>query len=237
MKNASNNSAINQSSNKKDYDKEPIIVKDYGNFYHIFIYISFFVVVIAICGKDAWIRDGIYQGKVQIVTGAIVVFILSFLLIKNSIKYFQKSKQVFIFNSNSLKYSCYGEETIKSIDKISAISHLFIAGNTTGKNIYQNRSIFQLFFKTDILELFFYLFSVIYTTILHLIFILPFRIFFQKAFFILNKNFLILFEDGSFMSIIINNQKEYNEIKKYFKYHNININDKVKFIQINYKEL
>ena len=224
-------------TNKRDYDEKPIIIKDYGNFYQLFIYLSFWFIVIIICGKDAWTRDGIYQGKVQVILGVTIMLISAYLLVKNTLKYFKDDKQRFIFTKDTLYYMAYEENKAANINDINGVYSLFIGGNHTyGKNAYQNKTLFQLFFKTDILELFYYLFIVIYTTILYLIFILPYRIIFQKAFFILNKNFLILFNDGSFMNITINSKNEYDEIIKYFKFQNIVVKNKVKFIQISYKE-
>ncbi|WP_297573956.1 hypothetical protein [uncultured Campylobacter sp.] len=224
-------------SHKRDYDKKPIIIKDYGNFYQLFIYLSFWFIVVIICGKDAWNRDGIYQGKAQVIIGVVAISISAYLLIRNTFKYFKDNKQKFIFTKDTLSYIAYEQNTTQNINNINSVCRLFIGGNHTyGKNAYQNKTLFQLFFKTDILELFYYLFIVIYTTILYLIFILPYRIIFQKAFFILNKNFLILFNDGSFMNITINSKNEYDEIIKYFKFQNIEVKKKVKFIQISYKE-
>lgn len=95
---------------------------------------------------------------------------------------------------------------------------------------------FELFFKTDILELFFYLFAIFYMSVLSLIFIMPYRIIFQRAFFVLNKNLVINFKDKTFMNITINNKQEYKEVLEYFKSHNIDVLNKIKFIQINFEE-
>ena len=229
------NNKIN--SNKRDYDKKPIIIKDYGNFYQLFIYLSFWFIVVIICGKDAWNRDGIYQGKAQVIIGVVAISISAYLLVRNTFKYFKDNKQKFIFTKDTLSYIAYEQNKTQNINNINSVCRLFISGNHTfGKNVYQSKTLFQLFFKTDILELSFYLFIVTYTTISYLIFILPYRVIFQKAFFILNKNFLILFNDGSFMNITINSKNEYDEIIKYFKFQNIVVKNKVKFIQISYKE-
>lgn len=224
-------------SHKRDYDKKPIIIKDYGNFYQLFIYLSLWFIIVMICGRDAWSRDGIYQGKAQVIIGVVTISISAYLLVKNTFKYFKDNKQKFIFTKDTLSYIAYEQNKTQNINNINSVCRLFIGGNHTfGKNVYQSKTLFQLFFKTDILELSFYLFIVTYTTISYLIFILPYRVVFQKAFFILNKNFLILFNDGSFMNITINSKKEYYEIIKYFKFQNIEVKKKVKFIQISYKE-
>lgn len=224
-------------SHKRDYDKKPIIIKDYGNFYQLFIYLSLWFIIVMICGRDAWSRDGIYQGKAQVIIGVVTISISAYLLVKNTFKYFKDNKQKFIFTKDTLSYIAYEQNTTQNINNINSVCRLFIGGNHTfGKNVYQSKTLFQLFFKTDILELSFYLFIVTYTTISYLIFILPYKVVFQKAFFILNKNFLILFNDGSFMNITINSKKEYYEIIKYFKFQNIEVKKKVKFIQISYEE-
>ena len=227
----------NKNSNKRDYDKKPIIIKDYGNFYQLFIYLFLWFIIVMICGIDAWSRDGIYQGKAQVIIGVVAISISAYLLIRNTFKYFKDNKQKFIFTKDTLSYIAYEQNKTQNINNINSVCRLFIGGNHTfGKNVYQSKTLFQLFFKTDILELSFYLFIVTYTTISYLIFILPYRVVFQKAFFILNKNFLILFNDGSFMNITINSKKEYYEIIKYFKFQNIEVKKKIKFIQISYKE-
>lgn len=224
-------------SHKRDYDKKPIIIKDYGNFYQLFIYLSLWFIIVMICGRDAWSRDGIYQGKAQVIIGVVAISISAYLLVKNTFKYFKDNKQKFIFTKDTLSYIAYEQNKTQNINNINSVCRLFIDGNHTfGKNVYQSKTLFQLFFKTDILELSFYLFIVTYTTISYLIFILPYRVIFQKAFFILNKNFLILFNDGSFMNITINSKKEYYELIRYFKFQNIEVKKKVKFIQISYKE-
>lgn len=224
-------------SHKRDYDKKPIIIKDYGNFYQLFIYLSLWFIIVMICGRDAWNRDGIYQGKAQVIIGVAAISISAYLLVRNTFKYFKDNKQKFIFTKDTLSYIAYEQNTTQNINNINSVCRLFIGGNHTfGKNVYQSKTLFQLFFKTDILELSFYLFIVTYTTISYLIFILPYRVIFQKAFFILNKNFLLLFNDGSFMNITINSKKEYYELIRYFKFQNIEVKKKVKFIQISYKE-
>ena len=223
--------------NKRDYDKESIIIKDYGNFYQLFIYLSLWFIIVMICGRDAWNRDGIYQGKAQVIIGVVAISISAYLLVRNTFKYFKDNKQKFIFTKDTLSYIAYEQNKTQNINNINSVCRLFIDGNHTfGKNVYQSKTLFQLFFKTDILELSFYLFIVTYTTISYLIFILPYRVIFQKAFFILNKNFLLLFNDGSFMNITINSKKEYYELIRYFKFQNIEVKKKVKFIQISYKE-
>ena len=235
--NSNKNRNSSNFTNKRDYDEEPIIIKDYGNFYQLFIYLSLWFIIVMICGRDAWSRDGIYQGKAQVIIGVVAISISAYLLVKNTLKYFKDDKQRFIFTKDTLYYMAYEENKAANINDINGVYSLFIGGNHTfGKNVYQSKTLFQLFFKTDILELSFYLFIVTYTTISYLIFILPYRVIFQKAFFILNKNFLILFNDGSFMNITINSKKEYYEIIKYFKFQNIEVKKKVKFIQISYKE-
>ena len=224
-------------SHKRDYDKKPIIIKDYGNFYQLFIYLSLWFIIVMICGRDAWSRDGIYQGKAQVIIGVVAISISAYLLVKNTFKYFKDNKQKFIFTKDTLSYIAYEQNTTQNINNINSVCRLFIGGNHTfGKNVYQSKTLFQLFLKTDILELSFYLFIVTYTTISYLILILPYKVVFQKAFFILNKNFLILFNDGNFMNITINSKKEYYEIIKYFKFQNIEVKKKVKFIQISYEE-
>ena len=236
----SDNSQISDNKtnlNKRDYDKEPIIIKDYGNFYQLFIYLFLWFIIVMICGRDAWNRDGIYQGKAQVIIGVVAISISAYLLIRNTFKYFKDNKQKFIFTKDTLSYIAYEQNKTQNINNINSVCRLFISGNHIfGKNLYQSKTLFQLFFKTDILELSFYLFIITYTTISYLIFILPYRVIFQKAFFILNKNFLILFNDGSFMNITINSKKEYYEIIKYFKFQNIVVKNKVKFIQISYEE-
>ena len=235
--NSNKNSNSSNSINKRDYDKESIIIKDYGNFYQLFIYLSLWFIIVMICGRDAWSRDGIYQGKAQVIIGVAAMSISAYLLVRNTFKYFKDNKQKFIFTKDTLSYIAYEQNTTQNINNINSVCRLFIGGNHTfGKNVYQSKTLFQLFFKTDILELLFYLFIVTYTTISYLVFILPYRVVFQKAFFILNKNCLILFNDGSFMNITINSKKEYYEIIKYFKFQNIEVKKKVKFIQISYKE-
>lgn len=235
--NSNKNSNSSNSINKRDYDKESIIIKDYGNFYQLFIYLSLWFIIVMICGRDAWSRDGIYQGKAQVIIGVAAMSISAYLLVRNTFKYFKDNKQKFIFTKDTLSYIAYEQNTTQNINNINSVCRLFIGGNHTfGKNVYQSKTLFQLFFKTDILELLFYLFIVTYTTISYLVFILPYRVVFQKAFFILSKNFLILFNDGSFMNITINSKKEYYEIIKYFKFQNIEVKKKIKFIQISYKE-
>ena len=235
--NSNKNSNSSNFTNKRDYDEESIIIKDYGNFYQLFIYLSLWFIIVMICGRDAWSRDGIYQGKAQVIIGVVAISISAYLLIRNTFKYFKDNKQKFIFTKDTLSYIAYEQNKTQNINNINSVCRLFIGGNHTfGKNVYQSKTLFQLFFKTDILELSFYLFIVTYTTISYLIFILPYRVVFQKAFFILNKNFLILFNDGSFMNITINSKKEYYEIIKDFKFQNIEVKKKVKFIQISYKE-
>lgn len=140
------NNKIN--SNKRDYDEEPIIIKDYGNFYQLFIYLSLWFIIVIICGRDAWSRDGIYQGKAQVIIGVVAISISAYLLIRNTFKYFKDNKQKFIFTKDTLSYIAYEQNTTQNINNINSVCRLFIGGNHTfGKNVYQSKTLFQLFFK------------------------------------------------------------------------------------------
>ncbi|MCI6642308.1 MULTISPECIES: hypothetical protein [Campylobacter] len=163
--NSNKNSNSSNFTNKRDYDKESIIIKDYGNFFNLFVYLSLWSIIVMICGRDAWSRDGIYQGKAQVIIGVAAISISAYLLVRNTFKYFKDNKQKFIFTKDTLSYIAYGQNKTQNINNINSVCRLFIGGNHTfGKNVYQSKTLFQLFFKTDILELTFYLFIVTFTT-------------------------------------------------------------------------
>ena len=149
--NSNKNSNSSNFTNKRDYDEESIIIKDYGNFYQLFIYLSLWFIIVMICGRDAWSRDGIYQGKAQVIIGVVAISISAYLLIRNTFKYFKDNKQKFIFTKDTLSYIAYEQNKTQNINNINSVCRLFIGGNHTfGKNVYQSKTLFQLFFKTDI---------------------------------------------------------------------------------------
>lgn len=227
---------MSDSKTQRNYDKKPIVINDKGAFYNLFIYLFIFSIIAIIGGLDAWIREGIYQSKGQVILGVIVGLFSWYMLIKNTIQYFKTGKQNFTFKNNTLSYNSYIDSKIKEVGQIDNVGHLFIVGDIIGRDVYKEKSMFELFFKTDILELFFYLFAIFYMSVLSLIFIMPYRIIFQRAFFVLNKNLVINFKDGTFMNITINNKQEYKEVLEYFKSHNVDVLNKIKFIQINFEE-
>lgn len=91
-----------------------------------------------------------------------------------------------------------------------------------GKDIYKDKTLLNLIFKTDILELCFYIFT---KTYIFLIFILPFKIVFRKSI----RTFLVFFKDGSFLNIVPNKKTEYNQILAFLKNQNITIKKQTKF--------
>ena len=95
--NSNKNSNSSNFTNKRDYDEESIIIKDYGNFYQLFIYLSLWFIIVMICGRDAWSRDGIYQGKAQVIIGVVAISISAYLLIRNTFKYFKDNKQKILY--------------------------------------------------------------------------------------------------------------------------------------------
>lgn len=125
-----------------NYDAFQLTIKDYRNFYSLLFYLVILFIAVIIGAEDAWSRDGILRGRLQTIIGIAALLISTFLLIKNTIKYFKQGMQSFTFKANSLEYICYGESSCKNINEISKVSYLFVANQVIGKNVYQNKTAF-----------------------------------------------------------------------------------------------
>ncbi|MDA3077135.1 hypothetical protein OFO12_07165 [Campylobacter sp. JMF_04 NA10] len=216
---------------KRDYDKEPIIIKSKRQ---IFTYIILFIFLFFI-NIYGFFKANLSFSQITHNTffiSSTVAWIVLFVMFCKSILSYKNGKTIYKFMNNEISYLAYDQEFIKNSNDISKINHILFTFHIFGKDCYRDKTIPQLLFKTDILELCFYLLGFILTIIYNILFVFPQKIIFGNF----CKNFIIYFFDGSFLCIFINNRNEYDEILKYFELKKLKIDKKLKFIQTNHEE-
>lgn len=211
----------------RDYDKEPIIIEiTLEKFLFIGLYFFWFgLLFYKIFTADKSLNEIILQK-------GFLLFIGSFIYLSCGLYRVVRTKAFYKFKNDKISYSAYKKDFEFSPDKITSAHNLIFIWNTYGLNEYRNKTKFQLFLKTDILELLFYILQILITISFDILFIYPYRILTSRV----CKNLVFYLNDGNFMSVAVNSQEEYDEILKYLATKNIHINDKTKFLQVAYKE-
>ena len=140
---------------------------------------------------------------------------------------------IYKFTNNEISYSSYGNYIAEKFDDITKINNILLRNHTHGYNQYQDRTFFQMLFKTDILELFFYIIQYIIIVALNIVFIFPYKILFARFY----LDLIIHFKDEykSFIVIFLDTKKEHEEIMEYLKVKNLKI-EKTQFIQLTQEE-
>jgi hypothetical protein len=228
----------------RDYDKEPIIIKDYGAIFSMTLFFTIF----GIAGSYAiatWIEEDLEQLSTTIrVIGAIYgIFYISYMLFILIPKNFNKTPSFFKFSNENIYYRklSHAHKKEKILNEINAdtryIQKVYFCVipelcERFGRKHYLTS--WQMFRKSAIAIPLIKLYSFLYYWLTFLLFVLPFKIHKLKKdgepLYLLKKNIVIEFTNRNYFLITIYCEKELNELFIYFRDKDIPIVDKTLFL-------
>lgn len=232
-------------SNERNYDKEPIVIKDYGAYFQLSLLMLILLVVCILWAFD--FQNGRFEiiefnsfefFRILIVVAGMLWFIYHLYKLP---KYFQAKPSYFKFSNQKFQYieHFYDKEGVKtefniSVDSIQSISFCIVAElqDRYGRwhylsswKLYRKSSIGVHIGKTTIFVRYF---------LTYLLFILPYKAWRlytkNESFTLLKKSIFIQFRNRNYLLVNIYSQKDLDELVKYFQTHNIYTNEKTYFI-------
>lgn len=229
----------------RDYDKDPIVIKDYGAYFQLSFLMLIFLVIIVL-----WVFD-FQNGRFEtielnsfeffrIVIVAILLLWFIYFLYKLP-KYFQAKPSFFKFSNQKFQYTehFYDKEGIKTefslaVDSVQSISFCVVAELQDRYGRLHYFSSWQLYRKSSIgvhigKATLFLRYLITYT-----LFVLPYKLWrlhdAGESYSLLRKNLFIQFDNRNYLLVNIYSQKELDKLIEYFKVHNIQIVNKTYFI-------
>lgn len=233
-----------ESNMKRNYDKEPIIIKDYGAYFQA----SFLMLLVPLL-IILWIGD--YQNNrfqnmnlysfefIRLVISLAFCLWFFYYLFKLSSR-FQSTPSKFIFYNSYIKHirymydgSNYMDEIVAPL-KIKDVSFCVVTELTFRHGRLHYLTSWQLYRKSSIGVHIGKLVLYIRFLLTYLLFVLPYKIYrltkAKESYGLLKKNLFIHFENRNYFLVNIYSQKELDELLEYFKVHNIPIKNKIVFI-------
>jgi hypothetical protein len=241
------NNKVQQNNQRKsrDYDKESIVIKDYGAYFQLSFLMLIFLVVLIL-----WIFDlknarfetiefNSFEFFRIVIVAVLMLWFLYFLF--KLPKSFQERPSYFKFSNQKLQYveNFYDKEGIKAEFNLSAtsiqnVSYCVIAelqdryGRWNIDSTWKKKRKFAI--DIDFSELIIFMRYIV----TYLFFILPYKLWrlyrAGEPFTLLNKNFFIQFTNRNYLLVNIYSQKDLDELLEYFQIHNIPIDQKTYFI-------
>jgi hypothetical protein len=228
---------------KRDYDDEPIIIKDYGAYFQYSLGMLIMCLVLIIWFKD-WFDGNIKKLELKeiLFDGILLILILWFLYyLYNLSKNFKKLPSYFYFSDSEIYqieyFYDYKEKMIKTIsplDSAEYISYCIVAELQERYGRLHYLTTWQLYRKSSIGVHIGKLVLYIRFLLTYLLFVLPYKLYrltkAKESYGLLKKNLFIHFENRNYFLVNIYSQKELDELLEYFKIHNIPIKNKTVFI-------
>jgi hypothetical protein len=227
----------------RDYDKEPIVVKDYGAlFAGIFLAIIIIAIAIYAIGHNPKDEFKEFLPTVQFIAIMYCILCAPYVLILKAPKRFKKKPSLFEFSDNKI-YHCrmLHEKNDKIIYEVTApikyikqISFCIVTETHERHGRKHYLSSWGLFRKSSIAIPLTKLFCFTNYFCTYILLALPFKIYKLKkdgeSLSLLNKNIVIEFTNRNYFLVNIYSQKEFDELMIYFKSKNIPIKDKTVFM-------
>ena len=229
----------------RDYNKDPIIVKDYGAYFQLGLVMLLNLIVLFIFINE--IREGKLQNidfyefefsRKVIVIGFMIWFLYFLYDLPNR---FKKNPSFFKFTSDEIYYIeyYYDKEGVKielsvPIKKINKVSLCIVAELQERYGRWHHLSSWKLYRKSSIGVHIGKATIFIRYLITYIFFILPYKLWrlfkWKEPINLLRKNLFIQFDNRNYFLINIYAQKELDDLFEYFKLHNIEIQKKIYFI-------
>lgn len=236
----------NQQINQRDYDKDPIVIKNYAVYFQGTLFFLLILVIIYL-----WIGDfqnGRFE-KMNLYSFEFFRILISFLFILWFMQYifklpkrFDKFPSIFTFTNNSISHVRYlydkDEDTQKNylkvdMKEVSNVNYCVMVEFPYQYGRWHYLSSWQLYRKSSIgvhigkATLFIRYF------LTYVLFVLPYKIYrlikAQESLGLLSKNIFIQFHNRNYFLVNIYSQKELDELMEYFKVHNIQVTGKTYF--------
>jgi hypothetical protein len=228
----------------RDYDREPIVVKDYSAlFTGIFLVMILVAITSYAIGHNPKDEFKDILSAIKFIVIMCCVMYLPYVLLIMMPKSFKKYPSFFSFLNNEIYYCeiSHDYKKKKIIKEITApIKHIkqisFCIVTETYKRHGRKHylSSWGLFRKSSIAIPLTKLFSFTHYLFTHIFFLLPFKIYKLKKdgepLSLLSKNIVIEFTNRNYFLVNIYSQKEFDELMIYFKSKNIPIKDKTVFM-------
>lgn len=229
----------------RDYNKEPIVIKDYGSYFQSSLIMVLGVIAIYIITGQ--VLDGSFQtlhyyefAFMRIIFVVLFIFWYVHYIYKFSYE-FEKKPSFFKFTSDEIYYEnpFYDKEELKikfhvPVMSIEKVSCCVVAELPERHGRWHHLSSWQLYRQSSIgvhigkATLF------IRYLATYILFILPYKLWKlykgKEPLSLLSKNFFIQFHNRNYFLINIYSKKDKDELIEYFKLHNILISSKTHFI-------
>ena len=228
---------------KRDYDEEPIIIKDYGAYFQYSLTMLIICVVFIIWIKD--LLDGDFKEfSLENLLFKSVLFILIiwfiFYLYKLP-KRFKKFPSYFYFSNSEIIQIEYlydhKEKMIKTVaplQNVENVSYCIVSELQERYGRLHYLTPWQLYRKSSIGVHIGKLVLYIRFLLTYIFFVLPYKVYrltrAKESYELLKKNLFIHFDNRNYFLVNIYSQKELDELLEYFKVHNIPIKNKTVFI-------
>ncbi len=221
---------------KRDYDKEPIILKNYNSPFVLAFMFLLYIIVAPMIIKD--IQNGLLDQINTESIKAIFILIAPFWIMYDV--FFKKTEVVepisFHFSNESICFQAEKDDKslIAPTDKIKEVAFCIIPNlpekyGRLNFNFSWKKSKSKMIFSMELGEMFLFLF---YTTIF--LILLPLKIYqltkHKEPYGLLRKNIFIVFENRNYFVLKIQSQKDFDDIIQYFLSHEVKIKDKTYFI-------
>ncbi len=230
---------------QRDYDKEPIIIKDYGAYFQLSFLMLVFLLVLILWILDfkdlrfETIKFNSFESFRILIVGVLMFWFVYFLY--KLPKHFQERPSFFKFSNQNFQYieNFYDKAEIKvefniPVTSIDYISFCIISelqdryGRWNIDSTWKKKRKFA--FDIDFTELIIFMRYIV----TYLFFILPYKIWrlykTGEPFRVLRKNIFIKLYNRNYLLVNIYSQKDLDDLLKYFQIHNIPVKEKTYLI-------
>ena len=238
---------------KRDYDKEPLIIKNYSVYFALSYYLLLCFICFIVIGYCIITKHNVVRLEIEILAELVGVYVLIYLIlstIKNH-KYQRENPSYFEFTNKDINSFLNFQFFDSIINKTNLISKNFKTIPNPALNLEKvyfcvvcelqsNYSRFhyftpyELYKKSSIGVHIGKIVLYMRHFILYMLFALPYKFYkLKKAnepLWLIKKNFVIRCKNRNYLLVNVYSTKEYNELLQYFQSLNIEIENKTKFI-------
>ena len=238
---------------KRDYDKEPLIIKNYSVYFALSYYLLLCFICFIVIGYCIITKHNVVRLEIEILAELVGVYVLIYLIlstIKNH-KYQRENPSYFEFTNkdiNSFLNFQFFDSIIKKTNLISKnfkgipnpvlnlekVYFCVVCELQSNYGRFHYFTPYELYKKSSIGVHIGKIVLYMRHFILYMLFALPYKFYkLKKAnepLWLLKKNFVIRCKNRNYLLVNVYSTKEYNELLQYFQSLNIEIENKTKFI-------
>lgn len=238
---------------KRDYDKEPLIIKNYSVYFALSYYLLLCFICFIVIGYCIITKHNVVRLEIEILAELVGVYVLIYLIlstIKNH-KYQRENPSYFEFTNKDINSFLNFQFFDSIINKTNLISKNFKTIPNPALNLekvyfcvvcelqsnygrFHYFTPYELYKKSSIGVHIGKIVLYMRHFILYMLFALPYKFYkLKKAnepLWLIKKNFVIRCKNRNYLLVNVYSTKEYNELLQYFQSLNIEIENKTKFI-------